>query len=151
MKNFLKFAIVSLFLMSGFIRPAHADVTAGLVGWWKFDGNANDSAGINNGTLIGGPSFVAGKIGSNALSFDGVDDGVDVAGTTAYANTGSPFTMSAWYYLDSSALGNYPDLILLRTNTNSGLHFLFSADSSYLGFSMGSASDWTTIKTDDER
>ena len=43
----------------------------GLVGWWKFDGNANDSFNGNNGTLGGSPlpSLVAGQIGQ-AYSFN---------------------------------------------------------------------------------
>ncbi len=54
----------------------------GLVGWWKFDETngtvAYDSSGNgNDGNLTGGPTWVGGKIGG-ALSFDGVDDFVDV-------------------------------------------------------------------------
>jgi tetratricopeptide (TPR) repeat protein len=54
--------------------------TAGgkLVGWWKLDGDANDSSGSgNHGTLINGPQPVAGRIGG-ALKFDGSDDYVDL-------------------------------------------------------------------------
>ncbi|MFA5099004.1 MAG: LamG domain-containing protein, partial [Candidatus Paceibacterota bacterium] len=53
-----------------------------LVGYWKFDeasGTLYDSSGKgNNGTQSGGVTYGAtGKIG-NALSFDGIDDYVDV-------------------------------------------------------------------------
>ena len=56
--------------------------TTGLVGWWKFDETngtvaADSSTNENNGTLVSGPTWVAGKIGG-ALSFDGVDDRVDL-------------------------------------------------------------------------
>jgi hypothetical protein len=52
-----------------------------LVGWWKFDGNANDSSGNgNNGTEIGNPIYVAGKI-SQAISFDGDGDRIEVPAT----------------------------------------------------------------------
>jgi len=54
-----------------------------LVGWWKFDGNANDSSGKgNNGTEKGDPTYVAGKIG-HAISFDGQDDRIEVHATFA--------------------------------------------------------------------
>ena len=58
--------------------------------------------------------------------------------------------MSAWFFLNSSSLGNFPDLIVLRTDTASGLHFLFSNNASYLGFSMGSNTSWATIKPGDD-
>ena len=55
----------------------------GLVGWWKFDEGsgtvAYDSSGNgNDGNLTNGPTWTTGKIGG-ALSFDGVDDFVDVS------------------------------------------------------------------------
>ncbi|MHC4573778.1 MAG: S8 family serine peptidase [Planctomycetota bacterium] len=53
----------------------------GVVSWWRFDegqgDKAYDSAGINHGTLVNGPVWTTGQIGG-ALSFDGVDDYVDV-------------------------------------------------------------------------
>jgi hypothetical protein len=46
--------------------------TNGLVSWWTGDGNANDSAGGNNGTIHGGTTFVPGHIGQ-AFTFNGTD------------------------------------------------------------------------------
>src|SRR5207253_6512437 len=40
-----------------------------LTGWWNGDGNANDSAGMNNGVAIG-VTFLTGKVGQ-AFSFSG--------------------------------------------------------------------------------
>jgi len=71
----------------------------GLVGWWKFDETsgpiAYDSSGNgNDGNLSGGPTWTSGKIGG-ALSFDGVDDYVDLEiGTTL--NTKSLISVSLW-------------------------------------------------------
>ena len=36
---------------------------SGLVSWWQAEGNANDSFGTNNGTLVGGVSFTNGEAG----------------------------------------------------------------------------------------
>jgi hypothetical protein len=56
---------------------------AGLVGWWKFDGNANDSsASANHGIEKGDPSYVSGKFG-RAISFDGNGDRIEVPATVA--------------------------------------------------------------------
>ncbi|MHC4167584.1 MAG: sugar-binding protein, partial [Planctomycetota bacterium] len=56
---------------------------AGLVAWWKFDGNANDSSGnANHGTENGNPTYVEGKFGQ-AVSFDGKSDRIEVPATVA--------------------------------------------------------------------
>ena len=76
-KKHLAIFFLPLFFVLTVIFSPQAQATApttGLVGYWKFDGNASDSSGLgNNGTLVGGPTFTTGKIGQ-ALSFDGVDD-----------------------------------------------------------------------------
>lgn len=65
-----------------------------LVAWWKFDNDANDSAGANHGTPHGGPTFEAGKFGQ-AISLDG-DDYVDY-GNSSVLNFGTgDWTISAW-------------------------------------------------------
>ena len=81
-----------------------------IVGWWKFDGDANDSSGNgNNGTENGDPTYVAGKIGQ-AISFDGEGDRIEVPATVA----GNPelfptraISASAWVRATISANGAY--------------------------------------------
>ncbi|MHC4642515.1 MAG: hypothetical protein ACYS32_12795, partial [Planctomycetota bacterium] len=54
----------------------------GLVAHWKLDDGigmtATDSAGTNNGTLNGDPTWITGRIGG-ALDFDGSGDYISVA------------------------------------------------------------------------
>ena len=52
---------------------------SGLISWWKAEGNATDSAGVNHGVLQNGVAFAPGKVGQ-AFSFDGVNDSVDLGG-----------------------------------------------------------------------
>jgi uncharacterized repeat protein (TIGR03806 family) len=53
-------------------EPFDVTVTGALVAWYRFEGNALDSSGFgNNGAQNGGVSFVAGKVGAQAASFDG--------------------------------------------------------------------------------
>ncbi|MGC9046550.1 MAG: LamG-like jellyroll fold domain-containing protein, partial [Minisyncoccia bacterium] len=71
----------------------------GLVGYWSFDEGtgtiAYDSSGnSNNGTLINGPTWTTGKVGG-ALSFDGVDDYVEVPDSDSISITGD-MTIVAW-------------------------------------------------------
>ena len=50
----------------------------GLVASYTLDGDANDSSGNeHNGTMVGDPAFVEGKVGM-ALDFDGTDDLVEL-------------------------------------------------------------------------
>ncbi|MDH4238257.1 MAG: hypothetical protein OEW48_01715 [Phycisphaerae bacterium] len=66
--------------------------TGKLVGYWKLDGNADDSSGSeNHGTIIGEPNLVIGQIDS-ALQFDGIDDYV----RTDYAADLPTWTVALW-------------------------------------------------------
>ncbi|MHC4153385.1 MAG: S8 family serine peptidase [Planctomycetota bacterium] len=70
-----------------------------LVGWWQFDegdGNtAYDSAGDNDGNLVGDPCWVPGYIGTYALDFDDMNDYVQVPDDNSLDITGS-ITVVGW-------------------------------------------------------
>jgi hypothetical protein len=75
------------------------EATNGLVAWWKFDEGsgtvAHDSVGDNDGTIYGA-TWTGGKI-NGALSFDGVDDYIDV-GDESSLNFGATdsFSIAVW-------------------------------------------------------
>ena len=48
---------------------------SGLVGWWKGGGDASDSVGGNNGTMLNGAGFASGEVGQG-FSFGGGIDGI---------------------------------------------------------------------------
>ena len=75
--------------------------TEGLVSHWPAEGNATDVAGANNGTLHGGVTFAAGKIGQ-AFSLNGTDAYVEVA-DAASLDISKHITIAAW--IKPSALG----------------------------------------------
>src|SRR2546423_8095254 len=66
---------------------------AGMVSWWKAEGDANDSQDSNNGTLQSGVTFAAGEVGQ-AFSFDGTG-GVRVPDANNLEVT-TEFTLDAW-------------------------------------------------------
>jgi Concanavalin A-like lectin/glucanases superfamily len=73
-----------------------ADSTpAGLVSWWQAEGNANDSVGSNNGTLVGGVTFAAGHPGQ-AFNFDGSTGYVSIGNPSNLQSHGGDFTISEW-------------------------------------------------------
>jgi len=102
-----------------FITPTEPPL-GGLIGHWKFDGDAQDSSGKgNHGTLGGNPTFVAGKVGTNALNLDGSDyvaiDGVvnDITSTN--------ITLSVWVKTTQSSEGN----VFAANDSASGYALLF--------------------------
>src|SRR5436305_12380957 len=67
---------------------------AALIHEWQGDGNANDSVGTNNGSLVGDTTFTSGVSGQ-AFSFDGNGDDVQVPDDPSHYLSGS-FTADAW-------------------------------------------------------
>jgi hypothetical protein len=77
---------------------------SGLVSWLPGDGNADDIQDGNNGTLVNGATFAAGRV-DQAFSFDGVDDYVSL-GTTQIIGDDTNFTIDAWIKVNSFAVHN---------------------------------------------
>ena len=71
--------------------------TNGLVGWWPFNGNANDESGHgNNGTVIGA-TLITDRNGLQAYKFDGIDDIINI--NSKAGNFGAnDFSVSLWVY-----------------------------------------------------
>lgn len=84
---------------------ANLYTSTGLVGQWTFDNDVApsvyDSVSANNGTLSGG-TYVS-EDGSEALSFNGSTDHVDVPGTAMLGATS--VSISAWVRLSNLANG----------------------------------------------
>jgi len=129
--------ILIVLLLVLMLSPVHAD----LIGNWKFDeggGNlATDKSGNgNHATLVGGPEWIAGTVGSGALSFDGSNDLVEIAHDAVFDLSDS-VTISAWINLRSIATyyfiavkgpsgtagANYPGNFEFRTTPSGNLQF----------------------------
>src|SRR5256714_5131306 len=96
----------------------------GLAGWWAGDGNADDLAGLNNGTLQGGATANGvGMVGS-AFELDGTNGYVQIA--NAPALNPAYLTIEAWVRfssLDSAGSGGSPageQYIVFKQNSRSG-------------------------------
>ncbi|UCG47484.1 MAG: LamG domain-containing protein, partial [Phycisphaerales bacterium] len=121
-----------------------------LVGWWKFDDDtgttAVDASGHDNyGTLKGDPEWAIGYDGS-ALSFDGVDDFVEVP-HAEILTVDNEVTVMAWIltsrhggpgtqgYQGIVAKGNPPRSYSLYTQSAGTLHFSTTSAGAYVGSS----------------
>ena len=85
------------------ITPVQPD-PAGLVAQYAFDGNANDSAGSNHGTLQGNPQWVIGYYG-NALAFDGTGDWVDCGNDPSLGISGA-VSVTAWINIGAAGISH---------------------------------------------
>lgn len=74
----------------------------GLIGWWKFDGNTNDSSGLGyNATNVGGASLTTDRFGNPNSAYD-------FSGSGQYMSTTNnllpdKFSVSAWFYEEGSS------------------------------------------------
>ncbi|MBN2132803.1 MAG: LamG domain-containing protein [Sedimentisphaerales bacterium] len=88
---------ITLSLLLGLFAGSVAN--ADLVGWWKLDGNAVDSSDNgHDGVLFGDPEWVEGIV-DGALKCDGVDDRIEMPGTSAaegFAGLSGEVTWTMW-------------------------------------------------------
>lgn len=149
---------------AGKCKPTATAAPNGLVGWWPGDGNANDIAGTNNGTLQNGAGFAVGKVGQS-FWFDGINDVVQIPDSPDlnFSQT-SPMSVEVWVYrtsglevqhfigkrtgncLPTSINYNYQ----LALNTTNGQGLLFAGESGGTGTVASSGQDlpvntWTHL------
>ena len=88
---------ITMFSHNGITAP----VTDGLVSYWTFDqqdiidDTARDVWGKNDGTIVGNPKLVAGRVNS-ALEFDGFGDYVNLTNLGDFGRHLGSFTFEAW-------------------------------------------------------
>ncbi len=75
----------------------------GLVGWWPFNGNANDESGNGNNGTVNGAILTTDRNGvaNKAFSFDGISNEISIPSSNQL-NT-LPITISAWFKTSSSS------------------------------------------------
>ncbi|MGD8499259.1 MAG: LamG domain-containing protein, partial [Phycisphaerales bacterium] len=96
------------------------------VGWWKFDNNTNESAGNNHGIANGFPSYATGMDGQ-AISLDGVDDYVSVAGVGI--SGAAPRTIAGWAKANATEMNDWTNVFGFTGPSGNGGHF----DIEYVG------------------
>jgi hypothetical protein len=90
--------------------------TNGLVGWWPFNGNANDESGNGNNGTVNGATLTQDRIGTNssAYNFDG-GDWIQINYSPNFEFGAGSFTLSSWSKKDG---GNNFQHIITRILVN---------------------------------
>ncbi len=99
--------------------------TNGLVGYWSFNGNANDASGNGNNGIVTGATLTNDRFGNpnSAYSFNGTSDYI----TSAFAPfTAPPFTISAWVKLNQLGAGIEPIVSIGEVGGNQLKRLFFS-------------------------
>lgn len=106
----MKKIILSMFLL-GNLLIANAQVpsyvpSSGLVGWWPFNGNANDESGKGNNGTVNGASLTSDRFGvaNKAYLLNSVAPGITVNNFNMHAIR---FTVSYWVYYTSKPVNTF--------------------------------------------
>lgn len=103
MKKHFKSLITFLFFFSAisFAQIPNYVPSNGLVGWWPFNGNANDESGNGNNGTVNGATLTADRFGvaNKAYSFDGLNDYIEVL-NSPQLNSVTNFTLSIWVFFN---------------------------------------------------
>jgi hypothetical protein len=76
--------------------------TSGLVGWWPFNGNANDESGNGNNGTVNGATLTTDRFGvaNKAYSFNGLTNTITIGNSAAFNFTNGQ-TISFWFNISS--------------------------------------------------
>lgn len=137
--------VVALAVSLGLVPAGVLAADAGLVAVWHFDDNANDGSGNNNHGTVSGAVYTDGYFGK-ALSFDGVDDYVEVGHRASLIP--SEITIEAWIY--PSSWTHTPKAVALvtkRTAFGNGYFLFHYGATSPITFDWGGSSGDNRWKT----
>lgn len=112
--------------------------TNGLVGWWPFNGNANDESGNGNNGTVNGATLTADRFGNTnkAYSFNG-SSYIAIAHNSTFNMQQA--TWSVWVNKNSSTTGNGMYIFGKRDNAQHQVTFCTGDGNMQLGWASGQA------------
>ena len=102
--------------------------TNGLIGYWPFNGNANDESGNGNNGVVNGPNLTNDRFGNigKAYSFDGVNDYIEIS-NSLINNSNTSFSIFGWFNCNYN--NETIDIISDRTTNDYNVKYRLSVDS----------------------
>jgi hypothetical protein len=102
-KNYVRLIVALVFATNLMAQNVPNYVpTNGLVGWWPFNGNANDESGNENHGTVNGATLTADRNGkvNSAYSFDGVSNNIVVNDANSL-DLSYTATISGWFNISN--------------------------------------------------
>ena len=118
--------------------------TANMVGWWSGDNHADDISGnANNGTFIGGPTYVAGMVDDTFSFSPSGSDFVRVADDPTLNFGSGSFSIDAWVNLQGSGAFTAPPRTIVKKMDalGGGYHLHLAGDHICYGLRSNTGSD----------
>lgn len=99
-------------------KTANFDITTGLIGYYPFNGNANDESGNGNNGKVADAILTTDRFGNlnKAYTFNGTSSRIV---TTKIPDLSSKITMTAWF--NTQSLASWGTIIDCRTSVNAGV------------------------------
>jgi hypothetical protein len=140
MKNLLMttIAIFGLAIFTNAQVPNYVP-SDGLVGWWPFNGNANDESGSNNNGTVNGASLTSDRFGNGnaAYNYNGIDNFISLP--LINLSSYSSFSVSVWVNVMSFQTAYSNHHIIRQHNGIGGLDWLlsFQNNGNIISFGLG--------------
>ena len=97
----------------------------GLVGWWPFNGNANDESGNNNNGTVNGATLSTDRFGNVGSAYD-FDSGSLISIPNSNSLNPASITMNAWVFDNGSSPGNYRYILTKVSISSPSTEFSYS-------------------------
>jgi hypothetical protein len=126
------------------INAAPTTLTSGLVAYYPFNGNANDTSGNANNGLVTRAALTTDRFGTanTAYSFDGSSTSIKIPFSSSINSIQKGLTISAWIYMQGGTpAGNPPRLLELRGAYGNG------GNAGFVLLSQGNSDSARTFET----
>jgi len=116
MKKIILITILSITAFSIEAQVPNYVPTNGLVGWWPFNGNANDESGNGNNGTVNGATLTTDRFGNTnkAYNFSGTTNNITIQNSNSIL-TGS-FSVSSWFTINNLNPSNFDAAIIGQFN-----------------------------------
>lgn len=142
---FTTIALLGLATISiGQTIPSHVP-TNGLIGWWPFSGNANDSSGNNNNGTVMGATLTTDRFGNtnSAYQFDGSSSYITIPNSSSLQSPGYRLSMTAWVNLAGYSLVGQPFNPILSKNNDGANAYMYRFTVNFVGLGFyASVNNW---------
>jgi hypothetical protein len=135
MKKLVLTLLIGVTTLTAFSQVPSYVPTNGLVGYWPFNGNANDESGNGNNGTVNGATLTVDRNGvaNNAFNFDGINDYININSTSGLT-TSLGMSMSIWFkWFGPNGTDNHQYFYQIAPNPNGAITIL---DNGVLGINV---------------